>query len=561
MSDPVVELRSLIQEEEQRVRGSFTGPRQRAVLELTRSIDVDFTFASAIAASAAPASLASEHIDVREYGSNKALGLFTDDWCSTPYALLYPSEREAEKWADSAIQHCGRLGYCEMGLDMVRYGLADLRKLEPSSYEFVMRKGAGVEAVERQEIDFIRHVVQEMDKDAWKAINLARPDVMEQMSELVYVWRGHFPGHDTTPDIDNFYEKFGVFWGRQGYGQDSFPGDATFGGRPFGFYRAVVTMLIGFALKHIDFMTVLAERYPDLRPRNLLTVFIDRHSLAVTLSELLGASRQDAEEALSVLTLCGKNVSRHSFTQAHSIPLIRTGENTIVRSVAGVLANPWDFLVTELRARFPADWDRAVSRRESMFRKELYDLFPEQRFLKVSGPVRVRYGDGGVRTDIDATIYDRSTGHLGLFQLKWQDGFGSSMRMRESRKSNLMDKGNAWVEAVHSWLLNADSRTLTQHFRLSAKSNLSVDDSRLFVIGRNFAHFSGSSGADDKAAWGMWPQLVRLIVEAPSRDDPIGHLFDELRRDKPHARAESLMASIEEEELEISGNQIRFRGM
>jgi len=73
----------------------------------------------------------------------------------------------------------------------------------------------------------------------------------------------------------------------------------------------------------------------------------------------------------------------------------------------------------------------------------------------------------------------------------------------------------------------------------------------MFVLGRHFAHFSGGE-PDDRAAWGLWPQVLRLFEPAVSGEvrsvegqdasrkavlaNPIRWLADELRKDAPSKR-------------------------
>jgi hypothetical protein len=65
----------------------------------------------------------------------------------------------------------------------------------------------------------------------------------------------------------------------------------------------------------------------------------------------------------------------------------------------------------------------------------------------------------------------------------------------------------------------------------------------LFVLGRNFAHFSGDEQPDDRAAWGMWPQVIRLIKEGLDNKtldttDPLGWLYVTLRSESPARKPE-----------------------
>lgn len=63
---------------------------------------------------------------------------------------------------------------------------------------------------------------------------------------------------------------------------------------------------------------------------------------------------------------------------------------------------------------------------------------------------------------------------------------------------------------------------------------------RLFVLGRHFAHFSGDTEPDVRAAWGMWPQVLRLCVEERDPVDPIKGHFQALKAQSPFMREPSI---------------------
>ena len=121
--------------------------------------------------------------------------------------------------------------------------------------------------------------------------------------------------------------------------------------------------------------------------------------------------------------------------------------------------------------------------------------------------------EGVVATDIDAAVFDTTTGTLGLFQLKWQDPFGTSMRKRNSKMMNFFEETNRWVSTVSSILLE-NPRALDH---LLGERAVRIHDTKrihLFVIGRHFSHFSGGTYRDSRAAWGTWPQVLRLFKES-----------------------------------------------
>jgi hypothetical protein len=60
-----------------------------------------------------------------------------------------------------------------------------------------------------------------------------------------------------------------------------------------------------------------------------------------------------------------------------------------------------------------------------------------------------------------------------------------------------------------------------------------------FVLGRYLAHFSDGPEPDRRAAWGTWPQILRLLDGQPLRAtdaNPIASLFTRLTKDEPLVR-------------------------
>ncbi|MBA3449952.1 MAG: hypothetical protein H0T18_01930, partial [Chloroflexia bacterium] len=60
-----------------------------------------------------------------------------------------------------------------------------------------------------------------------------------------------------------------------------------------------------------------------------------------------------------------------------------------------------------------------------------------------------------------------------------------------------------------------------------------------FVLGRYLAHFSDGPERDRRAAWGTWPQLLRLTDGQPfpaTDANPLASLFTRLTKDVPLIR-------------------------
>jgi hypothetical protein len=59
------------------------------------------------------------------------------------------------------------------------------------------------------------------------------------------------------------------------------------------------------------------------------------------------------------------------------------------------------------------------------------------------------------------------------------------------------------------------------------------------VLGRYLAHFSDGPEPDRRAAWGTWPQVLRLLDGQPFRAtdaNPLASLFTRLAKDVPLVR-------------------------
>ena len=537
--DPIDTIRSVVATEEQRLHAPFGADPRWGLLELVRSIDHYFYFFHSLLGEERRRERESERFHLNIYGQKKALSLFLER-AASGQALLYPSLPGLQAWADPLIAQCGKVAYCDASLEMARYGLATIEQASLDAVKVTLSRELIGELFQNQQFDYIEQVIDQMDRDARRDLMRHRARIIGQMEPLVFVWKEEFIGYQTTPEIDTYYEHLAVLRARSWLALDAFPNDATFGGQSFDLFKAALVLLTSLALKHLDFAQLLWARTPTLELRNLLTIHEDRTALEQTLALALEVPSSAAKQALECFVLTPSNRAAHcSSPGAYSCPLIQFGEDAVLRSTAGLLANPVPFMLTELSRRYPNDWDRAVGMREAQFRKEVYDLFPEPRFKKLAFAVRIRASGGATATDVDATVFDVATGRLGLFQLKWQDHFGSSMRKRASLKRNFLKSANAWVDTMVRWMAESTPSAIAQHFGLSTEDVTSI---HLFVIGRNWLQVQRSE-TDPRSAWGFWPRVVRLLAEEIHRSDVVGNLDLALRADS--APVADLMAKYQ----------------
>jgi hypothetical protein len=216
-------------------------------------------------------------------------------------------------------------------------------------------------------------------------------------------------------------------------------------------------------------------------------------------------------------------------------PIVRVGEDTLVLSVEGLLREPLLFLLRELRRTSAEEYNNTAHLREGIFRQDLYALFSDKRFVTSAGRIELRRDGGSIRTDIDAVIFDLKTGTLGLFELKTQDPFARSTAERSRQRDNIL-YANRQVSGVLAWLQRSGAQELLNRVDNRTAKQFRAHKVYPFVLGRYLAHFNDGPEPDRRAAWGTWPQVLRLIDGQPVRAtdaNPIASLFNRLAKDTP----------------------------
>ena len=531
--------------------------RRLAVLELVRSIDRFYLWQNSPREQSTHREQEIDSLFV--YGCNKALQLFLDESTQQDMVPLTRSTDETRKWANSTLYHCGQIAVCEMLLDWERAQLGKFVTRDGTICFECTERALGLEAYEVEEFYWLRAFVAHHEQSFMDSLMEMQPQIEQIMTPLVRPWRDHYIGYQTTPEIDSYYQQRGILRCHIMFGQDAFPGEARFGGLQFDLYRAAVTTLAGWMLKHLDFARILKKKHPHLEISNLSTIHQDKRVLAGSLAAVLEIHPAAAEQCLRVLTLTHSDKPQLTMPKGPPAPLVELGTAHVLKSVAGCLNAPFDFIGASLHDKYPGDWDRAVSLREKTFRNELYSLFPQQEIMRVPTQIKIRQVNRVV-TDIDAAIFDPRNNIGGLFQLKWQEPFGPSIRARDSRKRNFLAPTIAWIEQILGFVQSLSPRKLADSFGLKLSDAQEIKHFRLFVIGRNFSHFSGEEAPDERAAWGLWPQLLHLAAEQYDHANPLDGLYHGLKRSspflKPRPDVEDMKFSLGNKKIVVTANSL-----
>jgi hypothetical protein len=261
----------------------------------------------------------------------------------------------------------------------------------------------------------------------------------------------------------------------------------------------------------------------------------DERALIAALAAALDADPAAIGRALQPSILDHDNAAYHSALPGRAAPpLIRLDEGRVVWSARGLLGEPLMFLTRELRRRHAQEYHNRAHLREGVFRQDLYRLFGDRRFVLSAGRVELKRR-GAARTDLDALVFDRKTGTLGVFELKAQDPFARSVEERQRQRDNFLH-ANRQVSAILEWVQRHGPDHLLARVDGRAAKRFHVQKVYVFVLGRYLAHFAGGPAPDRRAAWGSWPQVLQVVgngAAGANTRDPLGALFARLRDATP----------------------------
>ena len=95
-------------------------------------------------------------------------------------------------------------------------------------------------------------------------------------------------------------------------------------------------------------------------------------------------------------------------------PFIKVSSQHYFCSYAGCLHRPVEYIHSELKRKYPADWNKSIQQSESLFRKDLYLLFNRDNFITMENNIVIK-SESIIITDIDACIIDKNTKEIALF--------------------------------------------------------------------------------------------------------------------------------------------------
>ena len=352
----------------------------------------------------------------------------------------------------------------------------------------------------------------ELDSQWEKKIQENHSEILPYLENRVDRFQEWGMTYSTTKEIDDHFLECGQLYLRRMWSQDLVGLEDKLGGSQFNEYLGVLAALAGRAEKHHCFSLILKRRHPELKLQNLLTTFSPYQKFITALAHHLDADLLHIQKLLSSLTLEPQNRDIHTrSTDMAWAPVVRSSLGTCILPLFGMEINPFLFLLKDLEAKYPRDWNKAANNRETRWIADLKHVFSSERWQVRSQNLRLR-DSGRTVTDIDFIAYDSQHNELALFQLKWQQPVGFDNRGRRSAGKNLVSEGNKWISAVDRWVSKYGLEELARRAKITVTPKVT---GHLFVIARYNAFFPGFSGQDDHAIWADWNHFLKARMENP----------------------------------------------
>ncbi len=443
-------------------------------------------------------------------GGGKALQLCLE--ADTDHPLPAAPSDDLDAWARGFLRECGAAAEAEQVLLLLETGSMRITADASGTFHaWLATKRTPASWRPRFDID-------------WWATSLAQPHRAE-LEELQT--EGPEPGLEQEPprgvaDQEPPDRRLADLHLQRMTYQLGYPPETVIGGCTIQTYRDVLAHLIARALQ-----LQAGDRGEAMVPQF-------ERALVAEIATALGVEPVVIGRAVATFTLDRENAAYHAAVPGiAAAPLVRIAPDHIVLSRFGLTTEPLFFLARELKRRHSEDYHNAAHVRESVFRQDLYALFQDKRFITSAGRVKLRREYGDLRTDIDALVFDRKTGTLGLFELKSQDPFARSVAEMARQRDNVL-YANRQISGVLAWLKRYGPDALLGRVDTRAAKTFRAHKVYPFVLGRYLAHFNDGAEPDRRAAWGTWPQLLRLVEDQPLRTtdaNPIASLFNRLTND------------------------------
>lgn len=501
--------------------------------------------------------------------------------------------RDGNQSAMALLHNLGRSVLVKRVADMVRHGYVkaaktkdgwEIKKIGNTNDQFLdvleLSRWAKLEATLKalsdgqqlggwtlfklEEVDHIANQVGRFfGRKSYEAISsLNRENIDELMKPLIHPWDSGFGimmGYDASPEVDaHFLAKatlLVIAW-RNAAG---FHPRVTIDGMSVRDLTLAIAAMVSLHLKHMHFALIAMKTHPTISVPDSLTIWTPRDEIEETISELTGLDPQIVSKLVTAISLRAEDVSGFSRSTYPFMPLlIDLGNGLMLRPISSLSRNPFYTIRTLFESRYRESRNILSVPREGWLRSELYAMFQGTRYSCIAGNIKIR-SHGVLVTDIDAAVFDHTTGELALFQIKWQDFSTNDVRELRSKASNLSREMDDWAERVSRWIGHSPPEQIAKSLRLRLRPHKQIASVFLFGISRAIARTQGFGFATQHSglATASWSHFCRLRTQLGPTANVIADLHGTLRAQM----GESLVALPLPFSLKLSGIEFRLEDL
>ena len=323
----------------------------------------------------------------------------------------------------------------------------------------------------------------------------------------------------------------------------------------------IIVIVVALHLKHIDFVLLACNKYPQISPHFSLTIWTPKSQLIDEIKCLSGLKTELIETALNAILLSTKEYGMFENTSEPVIPLLVDLNNGfILRPISTLVKNPFFVTMSIQNLRTPNLENILSKPREKWMREHLYAMFKGNRYTVLEGNAILKT-EGKVITDIDAAILDITSGELALFQIKWQDYFTNDIKKLSSKSKNLVDGIDSWSEKVENWIANNGIHKLLQVLRLKVPKSKPITKVILFGLSKTFARTSGfgHETKNTNTALCNWPAFMQARTKIGPADLVFTEIFNFIQSNHSNLVGTiPLTHNIKVREIEVQFNNLWF---
>lgn len=484
-----------------------------------------------------------QSIDLMYWGWNRAVAELFEPLDQPGAIPLMESTHESRAFAAGLMQEFGKVSLLRRLADMSERGIMAITR-DGDEFQIHMSEDARAQFADAAESDRLKAAEARLPSSSagWATASMRnalrfpdmpgnymatadspvkrwlRPDIEELIKPLVRPWdtgRGVMVAYDARIEVDKHYMAEALSLATHWREASGIHPKAVLGSITGADITGVGASLISLHSKHFGCVSVAKKMYDRVSVGQSLTIWGPRAALEESISIMSGRPGPVVHSVFNALAMTSEQAKKLADHSTPLIPLLfDLGNGFILRPVSCLTRNPFTAARTQHQWLDPRTEHAVAADRENWMREHLYGMFGGRRYICFPGNLKLRRG-GAVLTDIDAAIYDRLTGDVGIFQLKWQDYSTNDVRQLRSKAANLSAELTEWSGKIMSWIEENGVSALDKSLRLKQKRREAVRSIMLFAISRSSVRTQGYGVRTDapSLAMAVWPQFVRARME------------------------------------------------